>query len=100
MRGGFVQVPNHARFAEMHTARGSHAVVGVRPLEPEVWDDLVLAGLLMVIGVPRAILAVIYEHPTGAEGTLSLLCVALGLLVLLRRNARPRRRRTAAGSLS
>jgi hypothetical protein len=57
----------------------------MKPIDPSRWDDYVLAGLLLVIGVPRAILAVLHDHPLGVEGTLSLLCVAAGLLVIFGR---------------
>jgi hypothetical protein len=49
------------------------------------WDDYVLAGLLLIIGLPRAILALLYDHPLGVEGTLSLICVAAGLLLIVGR---------------
>jgi hypothetical protein len=55
-------------------------------VEPARWDDLVLAILLILISVPRALLSVLYERPIGAEGALSMICVALGLLILVRRN--------------
>lgn len=57
----------------------------MKPFEPSRWDDYVLAGLLLVIGVPRAILALLHERPLGVEGTLSLLCVAAALLVVFAR---------------
>lgn len=59
--------------------------VCMRTMEPARWDDYVLAILLLIIGVPRALLAALYDRPLGAEGTLSLLCVALALLILIRR---------------
>ena len=52
------------------------------------FDDYILAGLLLFIGLPRAILAVMFDRPLGVEGTLSLVAVALALLVLLRRATR------------
>jgi len=57
-------------------------------LEPARWDDVVLAILMLVIGVPRVILAVLYDQPLGVEGTLSIVCVGLALLILLRRRRR------------
>lgn len=51
-------------------------------MEPGRWDDYVLAGLLLVIGVPRAILALCLDHPLGVEGSLSLVCAGLGLVLL------------------
>lgn len=64
----------------------------MRTLEPTGWDDLALAVLLLIIGVPRAILALMYDRPIEAEGVLSLTCVVAALLILIRRNtwARPR----------
>jgi hypothetical protein len=58
---------------------------GMRPLEPARWDDFVLATLLLLIGVPRVILAALYDRPLGVEGTLSIICVALALFILGRR---------------
>jgi len=60
-----------------------HAIM--RSVEPERWDDYVLAGLLLLIGVPRLVLALLYEHPLGVEGTLSLLAVVLALAIVIRR---------------
>jgi len=58
----------------------------MRAVDPVRWDDYVLAALLLIIGVPRVILAALYDRPLGTEGTLSIACVGLALLVLLRRN--------------
>lgn len=58
----------------------------MRPIDPARWDDYVLALLLLLIGVPRTILAALYDRPIGYEGTLSIICVVLGLLLLIRRN--------------
>ena len=68
----------------------------MHPLESTRRDDVILAVLLLLIGVPRAVLAILDDRPIGAEGTLSLLCVALALLILLRRNSRARSTRTTA----
>jgi len=38
-----------------------------------------------IIGVPRVVLSAFYDRPLGIEGTLSILCVVLGLLVLIGR---------------
>jgi len=57
----------------------------MRAMEPARWDDYVLAALLLVIGLPRVILAALYDRPLGVEGTLSIICVVLGLVVLARR---------------
>jgi len=64
----------------------------MHPIEPTRWDDLALAVLLLLIGVPRMVLAFIYDRPIEAEGALSLGCVMVALFILLRRNtwARPR----------
>jgi hypothetical protein len=63
----------------------------MRAVEPSRWDDLVLAILLLLISVPRALLSVFYERPIGGEGALSMVCVGLALLILLRRNVDMRR---------
>jgi hypothetical protein len=60
-------------------------------IEPTRRDDLILAALLLIIGVPRAFRALFYETPIGAEGSVSLACVVLALLILIRRNATRRR---------
>jgi hypothetical protein len=63
----------------------SVASPSVMPRDAARIDDFVLAALLLVIGLPRAILAGVYDRPLGVEGTLSLVCVGLGLAVLFRR---------------
>jgi len=55
----------------------------MRDVEPARWDDYVLAVLLLIIGVPRVILAALYDRPLGVEGTLSIACVALAFLVIV-----------------
>jgi hypothetical protein len=60
----------------------------MRPREPLPRDDLILAILLLVIGLPRAILGLAYDRPIGVEGTLSLACVVLALLILAWRHVR------------
>lgn len=70
------------------TARTSQLGWGMRAIEPSRWDDLILAGLLLVIGVPRAVFALFYDRPVGPEGALSMVCVVLALLILFRRNTR------------
>jgi hypothetical protein len=57
----------------------------MKAIEPTRWDDLVLAALLLVIGVPRVILAAFYDRPLGVEGTLSIASVAVALWILLSR---------------
>jgi len=61
---------------------------GVRAVEPTRWDDIALAGLLLLIGVPRVIVAAFADRPLGVEGTLSIACVVLALLVLVARRRR------------
>jgi hypothetical protein len=70
----------------------------MHPIEPSRWDDLVLAVLLLIIGAPRAIFAVVHDRPIGAEGALSMACVVVALFILVRRNtwAHPRRRRLSS----
>ncbi len=46
-----------------------------------------LAGLLLIIGLPRAIAALFFDQPIEAQGALSIICVVLGLLIIIRRNA-------------
>lgn len=67
-------------------ARRSHGC-GPVATDPARWDDYVLAALLLVISVPRAVIALISERPLGVGGTLSMFLVLLALLML-----RPRRR--------
>jgi hypothetical protein len=50
---------------------------GMRTIEPTRWDDYALAFLLLLIGLPRVILAALYDRPLGVEGTLSIICVVL-----------------------
>jgi hypothetical protein len=59
----------------------------MRAVESSRWDDLVLALLLLIIGAPRVVIALAYERPIGAEGALSIGCIVLALLILIRRNA-------------
>jgi hypothetical protein len=55
--------------------------------DPARWDDYVLAALLLVIGVPRMVLALLYERPLEVEGTMSILCVVFALLIVVRRRS-------------
>ncbi len=61
---------------------------GMREIEPARWDDFVLAALLLLIGVPRVILAAIYDRPLGVEGTLSIACVVIALIIVFSRRRR------------
>lgn len=57
----------------------------MHPVEPARWDDYVLVVLLLLIGVPRALLGILYDRPLGVEGSLAVACVVLALLIVLRR---------------
>ncbi|MBC7976082.1 MAG: hypothetical protein H7138_14005 [Myxococcales bacterium] len=59
-------------------------------VEPTRWDDYVLAGLLLVISVPRAVLALLSDRPLGAESTLSIMFVLLAVAMLARLRCRQR----------
>jgi hypothetical protein len=54
-------------------------------LDPARWDDYILAALLLLVALPRCILAVIYERPLGVEGTLSILFVGIALALVIGR---------------
>jgi len=60
-----------------------HSFASMKPIIEPRWDDIALAVLLLLIGVPRALLAVFYDRPLGAEGTLAIVCVVLALLVVI-----------------
>jgi hypothetical protein len=53
--------------------------------DPARWDDYVLAVLLLLVALPRFVLALMYDHPLGVEGTLSLLCVVAALAIVVGR---------------
>jgi hypothetical protein len=55
--------------------------------DPARWDDYVLAALLLLISVPRVVLALLYERPLGVEGTISSLLVLFALTIVFRRRA-------------
>jgi hypothetical protein len=55
------------------------------PIAPARWDDYALAFLLLAVGVPRVILALLFDRPLGVEGTLSIICVVLALAIVLAR---------------
>lgn len=57
----------------------------MRSIEYSRWDDYVLAVLLLLIGAPRVVLAILYDRPLGAEGTVSMLFVVLALALVFRR---------------
>lgn len=57
----------------------------MRTIEPSSWDDYVLAGLLLLVAVPRLVLALLHDRPLGVEGTLSMLFVVLALAIVIRR---------------
>lgn len=54
---------------------------------PMPWDDAALVVLLLLIGVPRVVLAIVAERPIGAEGAASMMCVAFALSIVLSRIA-------------
>ena len=60
----------------------------MRAIEPSRWDDLALAVLLLLIGVPEAVLAAVNRKPIDAQGALSIICVMVGLVILIWRNGR------------
>ena len=62
----------------------------VRTIDSIRYDDVVLSVLLLIIGVPRAVAAVVEDRPIGVEGTLSIVCVLFGLAILVHRNLSPR----------
>lgn len=55
----------------------------MRPTIEARWDDYALAALMLIIGVPRVVLAAFYDRPLGVEGTLAIVCVVLALVVLV-----------------
>lgn len=57
----------------------------MRTIEPSRWDDYVLAGLLLLVAVPRLVLAIMHDHPLGVEGTLSMVFVVLALAIVIGR---------------
>jgi len=57
----------------------------MRTLDPSRWDDYVLAGLLLLVALPRGTLAILYDRPLGVEGTLSMLFIAMALVIVIRR---------------
>lgn len=57
----------------------------MRPVEPARWDDYALAALLLLVAIPRLLLAAFAERPLGVEGTLSIAFVALALAIVIRR---------------
>lgn len=57
----------------------------MRPMDPARWDDYVLAALLLLISVPRVVLALRYDHPLGVEGTISMVLVVGALAIVLPR---------------
>ena len=60
----------------------------MRTVEPARWDDYVLAGLLLLVAIPRLILAATHDHPLGVEGTMSIAFVMLALAIVIRRRRR------------
>jgi hypothetical protein len=54
-------------------------------IEPSRWDDYVLAFLLLLIALPRCVLALLYDRPLGVEGTFSMLFIVLALTIVIQR---------------
>jgi len=61
------------------------ALRGMCTIEPARWDDYVLAALLLLVEVPRLVIALLHDRPLGVEGSLSMLFAALALGILVRR---------------
>jgi len=57
----------------------------MRTIEPSRWDDYVLAVLLLLVAIPRFVLAMLHDRPLGVEGTLSMLFIVLALAIVIRR---------------
>lgn len=57
----------------------------MQTIDPSRWDDYVLAGLLLLVALPRLVLAILYDRPLGIEGTLSMLFIVLALAIVIRR---------------
>ncbi|MEO7731987.1 MAG: hypothetical protein ABIY55_13515 [Kofleriaceae bacterium] len=55
--------------------------------DPARWDDYVLAALVLLISVPRVVLALLYERPFGVEGTISMVLVLFALVLVLHRRS-------------
>jgi hypothetical protein len=55
----------------------------MRTLEPSRGDDYVLATLLLLVALPRLVLALLHDRPLGVEGTCSMIFVATGLAILV-----------------
>ncbi len=55
----------------------------MRRMDAARWDDYVLAALLLLISVPRVVLALLYDHPLGAEGTISIFLVVCALAIVI-----------------
>ncbi|MBL0220826.1 MAG: hypothetical protein IPQ07_44020 [Myxococcales bacterium] len=47
------------------------------------WDDRILAVVMIGLGAPRAILALVEHEVFGAEATVAAVVACLGLLLLL-----------------
>jgi len=54
------------------------------------WDDRILAVVMLVLGLPRIIIAISDHETFGAEATIAAIVSGLGLLLLL--TSRTRRR--------
>ena len=47
------------------------------------WDDRILAIVMLGLGIPRVILALVDHETFGAEATIAAIVAGLGLLLLL-----------------
>ncbi len=47
------------------------------------WDDRILALVMMVLAVPRVVLAVTAHEPFGAEATIAVIVAGLGLVLMM-----------------
>ncbi len=50
------------------------------------WDDRVLGLLMIVLGAPRVVIALVLREHFGAEASLAAIMTSLGLLILASRN--------------
>lgn len=53
--------------------------------DPARWDDYILAILLLLVGLPRCVVALIHDRPLGVEGTLAMLLVGFAVMLIFGR---------------
>jgi len=51
--------------------------------DPARWDDYILAVVMLLVGLPRCIVALIHDRPLGVEGTLAMLLVGFALMLII-----------------